>query len=262
MTLIALTDCCLHLGIDPKTLRCWLKTARLAAVLHPYDARIKCLTDAQLADLARLHDRRLPDTADLALVAAASAPASSPSASAEVAALRQQVVQLQSQILTLQTQLTDLALSLLQRPLEHVAPPPCAPTPSRSAPPAVSEPLLPPLLRGTVPSNRPRSQALIQLREDGSYVIITPDAGVLPIVPDSPEWFDWMTSLRSFRFQGKNGSYGATRKLKKGRAVAAFHIHFSRHGRSCNLYLSFFPAITVARLEEMAAAAISRTSHP
>jgi hypothetical protein len=78
-------------------------------------------------------------------------------------------------------------------------------------------------------------------------VIITPDQGILSIVPDSPEWFDWMTSQRSFRFQGKNGSYGATRKLKNGRAVAAFHLHFSRHGRSCNLYLSFFPAITIAR---------------
>jgi len=258
-----LTDCCLHLGIDPKTLRCWLKTARLAAVLHPSDARIKCLTDAQLADLARLHDRCLPDTADLAPVLTASAPTAAPSASEEIAVLRSQVVQLQSQILTLQTQLTDLALTLLQRPVQPTPPPPPpAPKSSRSAPPAISEPPLPPLPRGTVSSNHPRSQALIQVREDGSYVIITPDAGVLPMVPDSPEWFDWITSLRSFRFQGKYGSYGATRKLKKGHAVSAFHIHFSRSGHSCNLYLSFFPAITVARLEEMAAAAIARISNP
>ncbi len=261
MTLIPLTDCCLHLGIDPKTLRCWLKTARLAAALHPHDARIKCLTDAQLAELARLHDRRLPAADALTPVSTAGAPATAPSASEEVAVLRGQVVQLQSQILTLQTQLTDLALTLLQRPVEPTPPPP-TPKSSRSAPPAVSEPPLPPLPRGTVPSNHPRSQALIQVREDGSYVIITPDAGVVPIIADSPEWFDWMTSLRSFRFQGKNGSYGATRKLKKGHAVAAFHIHFSRSGCSCNLYLSFFPAITVARLEEMAALAIARTSHP
>ena len=187
MTLIALTDCCLHLGIDPNTLRCWLKTARLAAALHPHDARIKCLTDAQLAELARLHDRRLPDPADLAPVLSADALAATPSASVEVAALRSQVVQLQSHILTLQTQLTDLALTLLQRPVEHVAPPTPAPKRSRSVPPTVSEPPLPPLPRGTVPSNHPRSQALIQVREDGSYVIITPDVGVLPIVPDSPE---------------------------------------------------------------------------
>ncbi len=262
MTLIPLTDCCVHLGVDPKTLRCWLKAAQLAACLHPSDARIKCLTDAQLAQVARLHERHLPDPAELAPDATAHPSASSLSATSELATLRSQVVQLQAQILTLQTQLTDLALTLLQRPGEHVSPPLPTPKPSRPVPVTAPEPPLPPLTRGTIPANRPRSQALIQVRDDGSYVLITPDQGVLPIVPDSPEWFDWITSLRSFRFQGKNGSYGATRKVKKGHAVAAFHIHFSRHGRSCNLYLSFFPAITIARLEEMATAALARTTHP
>lgn len=261
MTLIPFTDCCQHLGIDPKTLRAWLKTAHLAACLHPNDARIKCLTDTQLALLARLHDRRLLDEAVLAGSPTAATPPPDPSLADELASLRQQVAQLQSQILTLQTHMTDLALTLLHRPAEPASPSIPRGKLARPAPPAIAEPSIPPLPRGTVPADRPRSQALIQVREDGSYVIITPDVGVLPIVPDSPEWFDWMTSLRSFRFQGTNGSYGATRKVKKGHAVAAFHIHFSRHGRSCNLYMSFSPALTVARLEEMATLAMTRTSH-
>ena len=87
MTLIPLTDCCVHLGVDPKTLRCWLKAAQLAACLHPSDARIKCLTDAQLAQVARLHERHLPDPAELAPDPTAHTPASSPSAASELATL-------------------------------------------------------------------------------------------------------------------------------------------------------------------------------
>jgi hypothetical protein len=258
MTLIPLTDCCQHLGIDPKTLRAWLKTAHLAACLHPNDARVKCLTDTQLALLARLHERRLLDET----VLAASPPAvPDPLRPEELTALRQQVAQLQSQVLTLQTHLTELTLTLLQRPAVPAAPTPRARA-THAAPPVEAEAPLPPLPRGTVSATHPRSQALIQVREDGSCVIITPEQGVLPIAPDTPEWFDWLASLRSFRFQGLQGSYGATRKLKHGHPVAAFHIHFSRQGRSCNLYLSFFPAITLARLEAMAAAALARTAQP
>jgi hypothetical protein len=257
MTLIPFTDCCHHLGIDPKTLRAWLKSAHLAACLHPNDARMKCLTDTQLALLARLHDRRFLDDA----VLAASPPPPTPVPDPALAALSAQVALLQSQLLTLQTHLTDLTLTLLQRPAAPAAPTPRA-KPAPSAPAAEASPPLPPLPRGTVSATHPRSQALIQVREDGSCVIITPDQGVLPIAPDTPEWFDWITSLRSFRFQGQQGSYGATRKVKHGQAVAAFHIHFSRQGRSCNLYLSFSPAITLARLEEMAAAALARTAQP
>src|SRR5260370_16842734 len=62
MTLVPFTECCLQLGIDPKTLRLWLKTAQLSWCLHPTDARLKCLTHDQLQQVAALHDRRLPTT--------------------------------------------------------------------------------------------------------------------------------------------------------------------------------------------------------
>lgn len=40
------------LGIDPKTLRNWLRHAHLHFVAHPTDARLKCLTPEQVQQLA------------------------------------------------------------------------------------------------------------------------------------------------------------------------------------------------------------------
>ncbi len=57
MSLIAQTECCTILGIDPKTLRTWLKHAHLQFTAHPLDARLRCLTDTQVQHLATLHDR-------------------------------------------------------------------------------------------------------------------------------------------------------------------------------------------------------------
>jgi len=59
MTTIAQTDCCTMLGIDPKTLRHWLGQAKMQFIAHPTDARLKCLTQAQVQQLAALHDRPL-----------------------------------------------------------------------------------------------------------------------------------------------------------------------------------------------------------
>ena len=257
MTLIPLTDCCLHLGIDPKTLRCWLKSAQLASCLHPSDARIKCLTAEQLAQLARLHDRRLPDPDDLAPLRSPDPPPAS--SAAELADLRQQIAQLQSQVSTLQTQLTDLTLTLLQR-LPSLPLTKAPRNPPLAAPIQEPSPPLPPLI--PAPTKRPLPQALIEAREDGSYAIISQQEGLLSLLPDSPEWFAWIANLRSFRFQSRQGSYSATRKFRKGQALDAFNIHASGNGRSCSLYLSKFPAVTIARLEEMAATTVLRLSRP
>ena len=55
MTLFPQTDCCSLLGIDPKTLRNWLRDAHMPFATHPSDARLKCLTQAQVQQLAALH---------------------------------------------------------------------------------------------------------------------------------------------------------------------------------------------------------------
>jgi hypothetical protein len=59
MTTMTQTDCCSMLGIDPKTLRHWLRQANMQVAPHPSDARLKCLTEAQVQHLAALHDRPL-----------------------------------------------------------------------------------------------------------------------------------------------------------------------------------------------------------
>jgi len=59
MTPLAQTDCCTMLGIDPKTLRNWLRHAKMQFCTHPADARLKCLTPEQVQQLAALHARPL-----------------------------------------------------------------------------------------------------------------------------------------------------------------------------------------------------------
>jgi hypothetical protein len=259
MILVPLTECCLQLGIDPKTLRLWLKTAHLSCCQHPTDARLKCLTHDQLTQLAALHDRHVPALAESGMPPAPippSLPTTSPPAalpSSEVADLRHQLALLQAQVLTLQTQVTELALALLRSTTASspvISPPLCTPPPTprpkTKALPAASPPPEPP---------RPRSRAvpLIEVRPDGSSVVIVPDAGVLPLVPDSAEWFAWLASLSRFAFQGQQGCFSATRKFRDGQRIQAWMVHRSLHGRSCGLYLGQTPPLTLARLEEMAA---------
>src|SRR5438045_5887878 len=76
MRLVPLTECCLWLGVDPKTLRLWLQAAQLAWCLHPADARKKCLTLPQLQQLAQLHGRPLPSAVLQAVASPGCAPAS------------------------------------------------------------------------------------------------------------------------------------------------------------------------------------------
>ncbi len=138
MTLVPFTECCLKLGVDPKTLRFWLKAAHLSCCLHPADARLKCLTPDQLTQLAQLHNRPLPAStgATAALPSASPAPSdesfSAPVACGEVADLRQQLILLQALVSTLQTQVTELALALLRSSSSLL----CSPLPLVSSPPA------------------------------------------------------------------------------------------------------------------------------
>src|SRR5947209_9427263 len=59
MPLIALTDCCRLLAIDPKTVRRWLQAAQLSLWAHPCDGRSKGLPSEQLEQLALAHRRTL-----------------------------------------------------------------------------------------------------------------------------------------------------------------------------------------------------------
>ncbi len=127
MTLLPFATCSLWLGVDPKTLRLWLKAANLSCCLHPTDARLKCLTFPQLQHLAELHGRCLPhplpgtgsESASCCSVpspssraaAAAGPEALMPSPDAE---LRHQFMLLQAQVAALSEHVTALALALLR----------------------------------------------------------------------------------------------------------------------------------------------------
>lgn len=277
MTLLPLTECCQLLGVDPKTLRLWLTSAHLSGTVHPGDARLKCLTQPQLEHLATLHGRFLPQsltsTTPLAptaepLVAKECSPScSEPSPHAD---LLHTVTLLQTQVATLQEQVTHLALSLLRerdgRWEEHLrlahpwqpAPATIAPThPSAGDPPAsrLSEPAT--RAAPVDPSSlRPRSGSrvlpLIESGADGRYLLICPTQGALSLIPDSPEWFDWLASLTAFTFQGAQGRFSATRKFRHGQRVQSWSAYRSLHGRSCTLYLGVTSHLTLAHLEHMA----------
>ena len=287
MTFLPLTDCCLLLGVDPKTLRLWLTSAHLSCCVHPTDARLKCLTPAQLHHLAALHDRFLPDPlpgeaserSASAIVLSPLAPATSPqqrptpaeAASSPEADLRHQFALLQDRVSTLQEQVTQLALALVREQQRHWDLRAPVPAPSLASPGATVAPApkAPAARRHPVPSRpvasaqpnqhrRTRALPLIEEGADGRFVIISPTQGVLALLPDSPAWFDWLASLTAFSFQSHHGRFSATRKFRNGQRIQSWTVHRSLHGRSCSLYLGLTPTLTLARLQEMVAAVHAR----
>lgn len=280
MTLVPLTQCCLALGVDPKTLRLWLQAAGLSCCLHPEDARKKCLTLAQLEQVAQLHARPLPSAVLQAVARPGCAPASEqgrvvPSQEPDDGQGRHQLRLLQQQVTTLQAQVTELALLLARAGVAHGSQPataaltrppapglasaPAGPTASDAAPARVTG-QTPRAVPAQAAPTRRRSRALplIQVRADGSVVAIAPQEGVLSVVPDSPAWFAWLSSLTAFAFESQQGRFSATRKFRQGQRVQSWNVHSSLHGRSCTLYLGLTPTLTLARLQEMALAVHTR----
>jgi hypothetical protein len=59
MALLPVADGARLLGIHPKTLHHWLKEVKMPLVIHPTDARIKCVSEEHLQQVASLHGRSL-----------------------------------------------------------------------------------------------------------------------------------------------------------------------------------------------------------
>ena len=119
MTTMTQTDCCTMLGIDPKTLRNWLRQANMQFAPHPNDARLKCLTQAQVQHLAARHDRPLssalpPQSVQENEAVPLSPTHCLPSSGGPEVDLSQALARLQAQVTTMQEQLTQLALALLR----------------------------------------------------------------------------------------------------------------------------------------------------
>jgi hypothetical protein len=280
MTTFPLADCCAMLDIDPKTLRNWLKHAQMPLQVHPTDARIKCLTSEQVQQLAAVHAHpielpkalapfslgepspltalEMPTDTRLAL-------AQTPPTQTEMNLLGKLSL-LETQVSTMQQHLAQLALELLQErtlryeqrlqtlealiepPQRHSAQPHTRQTTGEESQPADEKhhEQRPHPAKKRAPS---RVIPLIEYAADGTYVVISPELGELSLTPDSPEWFDWLATLSSFRFVGKPGRLSTYRN--KGRSCWMAYRRI--HGRRYEYALGSTDRLTINRLEQMAA---------
>ena len=281
---IAQMECCTMLGVGPKTLRNWLRHAGLSFIAHPTDARLKCLTEEQVQQLATLHARPLPQPplAPPTLRKEAIAPAlpegnaavkqeqetlpvSAPPTLSEEVELRKTMCRLEAKVTTLQEHLTQLTLELLRErseryeqrlsTLEALLPQqPARPSSVQELVPIASArphslPAAPRPLQPAELHARSRILPRIEYGTQGLYVLICPQEGMLSFPLDSPEWFDWLASLASFRFLGPHGRFTAYREgqTRTWKAYRTFH------GRSHRRYLGITDRLTIARLEHVAA---------
>jgi hypothetical protein len=293
MTIIPLTDCCMMLGIDPKTLRHWLKLTSMQFVPHPADARLKCLTLSQIQQLATLHDRPFPFSGSAPPALQETAPAlglsgeyaqASPESQAHLvqaapllppslsqeADLRKHLSCLEKSVTSMQEQLAQLALELLQeRSLRYE----CRlsaleahlhsklDVPASGYEQEAQSEVPPPESLSTTgrrlhPAELRARSRVIPLIEYGAadtYVVICPQEGALELVPDSPEWFEWFATISSFRFMGQQGRFTAYRESKHGRSSRSWRAHHWFHQHNYKHSLGVTDQLTMTRLEQVAA---------
>lgn len=165
-------------------------------------------------------------------------------------------------MVTLQAQLVDLTLQLLREREQHMElrlleleaergsggadkmgePPERAPT-------VASQVVLPSFARH---ATEKRLIPLIEYGARGRYVLIDPKAGELAITPDSPEWFEWVASLSSFRFVGQSGRFSARRGFSQ-RPNRGWYAQRTIHQQFHGKYIGTSEHLTLARLEQIAA---------
>jgi len=258
MPLIALTDCCRLLVIDPKTFRRWLATAQLSLEPHPTDGRSKGLPSEQLSQLATAHRRTLapgqtqppphpPSSRPEQACAAPAAPCQS-----------ELLCQLLAQLATVQEQLGRLShqLAELQPPanVDPVHPPALSEQAPVAIPPAVRPAASDKQQSVQESCSRPpvRVFPLVEYGRDGHYIVICPKEGRLSFEPDSPQWFAWLSSRSSFRFAGQAGHFTAHRESER-LPNAVWRAHRKIRNHTYNQRLAHTPGLTVSVLEQAAA---------
>lgn len=163
---------------------------------------------------------------------------------------------LEQQIGILQEQLAQLALQVLQEKLRLQSSPQMPEaasalvSPTLSATPTSgSRPIHPADLRG-----RERTISRIEyVAQKDNYQPVCPQKGNLILTPDSPEWFDWLASIMSFRFIGKGGHFTACRDTRHGKRTRTWIAHRSIQGHVYKHYLGITDRLTIAALEHAAA---------
>ncbi len=253
---VPLTQAALRLGIDVKTLRRWLAAAQLPLYPDPQDARTKSVLLEHLSLLAQQHQRHLTPTSAEPSAPVAPSPVPLPAA---LVALPETLQALQQQITALHQQIATLTQMLQQPPAPPVAP---AASPQKTRPPSA---------RATPPTPRPRPVAKaprkavpviprVEYGVDGRYVVICPKKGLLPLEPDSPEWFDWVKEQASFRFVGKEGSFTAHHWWRVPHG--SWRAHRQIRNQSYNQRLAPNQELTIAVLEQAAQALQAHLTQP
>lgn len=287
MTLLPVADGARLLGIHPKTLHNWLKEANVPLAIHPTDARMKCVTEEHLQQLAILHDRPAAsspplDTTSASLVTSqaiiqpsqinevepASTANSLPVPHTSEVDLIQKLICLETKVVTLQEQFAQLALTLLQEREQSVerrittleallqplvgrqlsAPPTPEAEQESLCPRRVPRPLHP-----VEPRARSRMPPLIEYSAPGIYVIISAQEGEVQLKPDSRAWFDWLATLSSFRFVSPTGRFTGHRGYKDGQQTRYWSASRCVRRHTYKHYLGMTESLTIANLECTAA---------
>ena len=273
MTIMSLADGCRLLAIDPKTLHRWLRLAHLSVQAHPSDTRLKCVTREQLEHVARMHRRTLPEASEPLVSPAPSALGEESTASvwssvtSEVSGsmteLVQQLSSLQSQVAMLQHQLALLTehfpkegqwcISPIKLSVESSPDTSAESSPDISVESSLDISVESSLEKETLLASidrrkHPHVLPLVEYGAKGTYVVISPDEGVLSFEPDSPEWFAWLSTLPSFRFVGKSGRFTAFRGYQST-ARTSWWAHRQIHNHSQRRRLGLTDSVTLDCLE-------------
>ena len=242
MTFVSVAQATRRLGIDAKTLRRWLAEAQIPLHRHPGDGRKKGVSGEHLHVLARLHQRSL-----------APLPSEMPPLPAALLALPETLCALQAQMAALQQQVADLTRLLEQHkpgPAIPVAPTQQSRMAKRLARPTPPAPHARPAAKP--PSKPTPVLPRVEYGPEGRYVVICPKQGLLPLEPDTPEWFAWLAAQSSFRFEGKLGRFTAHHEWRVPRGAWRAHRQIRNH--SYTLRLAPTHNLTIAVLEQTAEA--------
>ncbi len=284
MTILSLADSCRLLAIDAKTLHHWLRLAHISVQAHPFDGRLKCVTSEHVQHLATTHRRLLPELSEQFFPPAPSAPSNPSDVSAAsvcasvvsevsglITQLTQQLGSLQAQVALLQQQLALLTEHLqkerqgctsvikafettsLDKAAESSLDKAAESSLDKAAESSLDKAAESSLDKAAIPASmdrrkHPRVLPLVEYGVQGNYVVISPEEGLLSFVPDSPEWFAWLSTLPSSRFVGQQGRFTAFRGYECSPHTPWWaHRQIRNHSHKRRLGLT--ASVTIASLE-------------
>ena len=94
----------------------------------------------------------------------------------------------------------------------------------------------------------PHVLPVVEYGAQGTYVVMSPEEGLLSFEPDFPEWFAWLSTLPSFRFVGKHGHFTAFRGYQPT-ARTSWWAHRQIHAHSHKRRLGLTASVTIECLE-------------